>query len=372
MSAVLMVDGALPAREASAGERATFDLIDGLQALGHEVHFTALGFNAEDGLRSEAMHRAGIHLLAGHGQGLDHLRTVIGSRHYDVVIVHRPGPALAVQAALVGTPAATIYIGHDVHQWRLSAQQRLQSDVQPHRLLAMQVAERRCWQGYDLSVYPTDREADFVRDAGYPAFAMPYYRLTAQDLPPLEGHGPRSGLLMVGASFHAPNKDAVGVAVTEVLPLTRERVTVVGDWPLRDRKPLMAPGVTFTGRVDEQVLRELHQTHLALLAPLRFGAGTRRKLVAAMGLGLPVITTSEGLRGLLVRDAIADDPVLVADTPAEMAAHIDRLRRDPEWGATMAGRAQACVASIYGEDNFDAGVQDALNSVVSMRDGDVS
>jgi glycosyltransferase involved in cell wall biosynthesis len=372
MSTVLMVDGALPSREASAGERATFDLVDGLQALGHEVHFTALGFNAEDDLRAEAMRRAGIHLLAGHGQGLDHLRTVIGSRHYDVVIVHRPGPALAVHTALAGTSAATIYVGHDIHQWRLEAQQRLQSDVAPHRLLAMQVAERRCWQGYGLSVYPTVREADFVRDAGYPAFAMPYYRLTPQDLPALAGHDRRSGLLMVGASFHAPNKDAVGVAVTEVLPLARENLTVVGDWPLRDRAPLMSPGVTFTGRVDEQMLRELHQTHLALLAPLRFGAGTRRKLVAAMGLGLPVITTTEGLRGLLVRDATADDPVLVADTPAEMAAHIDRLRKDPDWGADVAGRAQACVASIYGQHNFDAGLQDALHSVVNMRDGDGS
>lgn len=360
---ILMVDGALPCREASAGERATFDLLDGLFALGHEVDFTALGTVGDMPARRQAMTDRGIAVLPGAGGGLSHLAEVLDTG-YDLVIVHRPGPALAASGLLARTSAATVHFGHDIHQWRLAAQNELTHDVPTHTLLVTQVAERRCWAGYDLSVYPTQREADHINglpDRQGAAVAFPYYRLPPEDLRRVwKGDG--TALLMVGGSMHAPNRDAVAFAAAEILPLIGRSLTVVGDWPAGERTGLP---VRFTGRVSEQRLRELHASHLALLAPLRFGAGSRRKLVAAMALGLPVITTPEGSRGLLVRDANATDGLAVAESPAQFAAAVAAT---PDRGEDMAAAAFDRVSGTYSAAAYDRALADVISLAISRRD----
>ena len=355
-----MVDSGLPLREASAGERATLDLIDSLHALGTELHVTALGATEDMASRASAIRRVGIHLLEGHGGGTAHLQSVVSRGNYDMVIVHRPGAALVAQVALAGFTGVSVYFGHDIHQWRLEAQQRVRGDVPGHRYLVDQMAERRCWGAYDITVYPSHREADFARSMAKATVAMPYYRLTAADLPQLTFRPNRRGCLMVGSSSHAPNRDSVEFAVNEILPLIDEPLTVVGDWPQAHRVGLESSRVRFVGRVDEPTLRALHSTHLALLAPLRFGAGTRRKLVAAMGLGTPVLTTSEGLRGLLVRDATVDDPVLLGESASDFASQVSLLREDPARVDDLSRQAQRCVSGVYGYQSYDRSVAQLL------------
>jgi O-antigen biosynthesis protein len=366
---LLMIDGALPARESSAGERATFDLMEALHALGHGVSFTALGTNGKEQERLQALQAAGITVLPGFGGGLTHLEEVL-AQPWDTVIIHRPGPALAAAAPLAASGAVTLHWGHDIHLWRLQAQQSWCGTVPVHKLRLTELVERRCWQAYDLTVYPTAREAEHVAASGGRAAAVPYYRLTALDLPALGPWSSRRGCLMVGAAFHAPNADAVEFAVREILPLLNAEafLTVVGEWPAEQRAPLQGPRVHFTGRVSEEELRRLHAEHLCLLAPLRFGAGARRKLVAAMGLGLPVLTTHEGLRGLLVRDAGPTDGVLIAATGAQFAQQIAALQVDPGLHAAGVAAASAAVAAVYSQGRFDAAVSRTLELAREKHD----
>ena len=369
---VLMVDGAPPHRDASAGERATFDLIDGLHRLGHSVTFTSLGVNESHQMRSRLLVDHGVHVAADYGTGTSHLRALLQEQAWDVVIVHRPGPALAALPCLIEAgDAATLFWGHDIHTWRLQAQVDQGLSVPRHRLLVTEVSERRCWDGYDLTVYPSAREAKFV--SGRPTSvdrgqAFPYYRLTNDDLvSDVADEQTRRGCLMVGGSSHEPNRDAVEYAVNRVLPLLQAQdpnafLTVVGTWSTSAQEALMRDGVTFVGHVSDDELRRLHTTHVCLLAPLRFGAGTRRKLVAAMGLGLPTVTTAEGVRGLLVRDATEADGVLVADDPQQIVAAVTSLQQQPELWKSVSGAGRDAVASVYGAAEFDA----ALSALLSL------
>jgi len=358
---ILMIDGALPARDCSAGERATFDLIDALKALGHSVVFTALGTNGRESQRLPGLEAAGVTILRGHGGGLKHLQDAL-SESWDMVIVHRPGPALLAAEALKAAGVVSVHWGHDIHTWRLEAQRQRCDNVPRHQLLVTDVTERRCWQAYDLNVYPTGREADHVNSAGGRAVALPYYRLTSDDLAPTLWSRARRGCLMVGAAFHEPNFDAVAFAVAEILPLLGpdHGITVVGEWPAERRASFEENGVRFTGRINEQALRRLHADHLCLLAPLRFGAGARRKLVAAMGLGLPVVTSEEGLRGLLVRDGLPADGVRIAATAEQFADQVTELATAPALWNTCAADAQAAVSAVYSSSTFDAAVEQTL------------
>lgn len=374
---ILIIDGALPQRDASAGERATFDQVAGLTALGHDVMFMALGEAGDGHLRVAPITAAGAQVPSDFGGGLPQLRLLLESRPWDVVISHRPGPAMMAQAVLRRRPdTATVYWGHDIHTWRLQAQQSLRADVAARHMRVTEVLEPRCWDAYDLTVYPTTREAEFVsarqQSAGRGA-AMPYYRLTSDDLVDEVGQlNGRSGCLLVGTAAHAPNRDAVSFAVHEILPELRKRdpdahLTVVGDWPAPMVSQLTRPGVEFLGRVSDAELIRLHSSHSCLLAPLRFGAGARRKIVGAMGLGLPVVTTSEGLRGLLVRDGVPADGLIVAEQPAALAVAVAELNASPELWHRAAVTARESVAKVYAAAEFDRALAEVLQRAVTLH-----
>jgi hypothetical protein len=68
-----------------------------------------------------------------------------------------------------------------------------------------------------------------------------------------------------------------------------------------------------------------------MVAPLRYGAGLKGKIVTAMAHGLPVITTTIGAEGMGLTDGV---DVLIADEPTDIAAAIERLNVDDDlWSA---------------------------------------
>lgn len=354
---VLVVDNAAPDPQRSAGERAMVDLMAALHDLGVAVRF-----------HSASSTDTSI------GEVLDDWQP-------DAAIVSRPGPGAVALPALLARPLVMrVYWGHDIHARRLAAQERTLSSAPTTGERVAVLSERECWRHYDVAAYPTHREADLVGAAvGGHGIACPYYSLDTADLPPMAGWtSRRAGVLMVGSASHAPNRDAVQWTVDEILPRLRRDdpdidVTVVGDWPAEQVRMLEQPGVRFVGRVDDDSLRALHDASLCLLAPLRFGSGSRRKVVAAMGLGLPVVTTSEGQQGVLIRDGAGlADGLTVADDPEHIAAAVRLLSRDQQAWTTRAGAARTAVERVYSAATYRSGVRAVLREASAARAGRMS
>jgi glycosyltransferase involved in cell wall biosynthesis len=368
--AVAVVDAGLPDPTRSAGERATVDLVDALVARGDAVTLVGLGRDplGRTGLATDLAARgARVHPTVGP----DAVAAVLDAQRCGVVFVQRPGPMVRVAPVLAARPGvAVVHCGHDRHAERLGAEATvLGTDPRRARLLA--VVEQAAWRAADVTTYPSETEAAGVPAAGR-ARAVPYYRLGRDDLDRGTGAArDRRGILMVGGAAHAPNHDAVAWVAAELLSRLRavgidDPVTVVGEWPVGLR-PVPVGGLRFTGRVDEAELRALHHEHRLLLAPLRFGAGAKRKLVAAMGLGLPVVTTPVGGRGLLVRDAGPVDGVTVAAGTDDLVAAVRALDDPVRWRAS-ADAAHAAVVAVYGTDPYDRAVAETARAAVAARE----
>ena len=130
----------------------------------------------------------------------------------------------------------------------------------------------------------------------------------------------RRGFATVGTFKHAPNADSVEYVATEVWPLIRAALPeatmeVYGAYPNGKVERFHAPkrGLYVRGRVErlETPLRAAR----AMLAPLRFGAGIKGKVLDAWTHGLPVITTQigseatvPGVRGFWTPDAAPVTP----------------------------------------------------------------
>jgi glycosyltransferase involved in cell wall biosynthesis len=138
-------------------------------------------------------------------------------------------------------------------------------------------------------------------------------------------------LLFTGILDYPPNADAALYLVTHVLPEVR-RVLPDVELVLAGRNPLPVlvhaarsrPGVTVTGFVND--LRPWLERAAVFVAPLRFASGMQNKLLEAMAMELPVVTTPVAADGLRV--AGAEPPVRIGENAADLAAAVVALLRD--------------------------------------------
>lgn len=156
-------------------------------------------------------------------------------------------------------------------------------------------------------------------------------------------------LLMVGLMTYEPNRDGAWFFAREVLPKVRAAVPdtilrVVGRYvDEADVAGLRAlSGVTVTGEVAD-LSGDLGTADVAVV-PVRFGGGTRIKILEAFASRLPVVTTTVGVEGI---DAVDGEHLLVADDAEAFANACIRLIRDPGLGAALADAGQGLWRARY-------------------------
>jgi glycosyltransferase involved in cell wall biosynthesis len=158
-----------------------------------------------------------------------------------------------------------------------------------------------------------------------------YFRLSSDDVEP-------STVVFTGAINYRPNTDAVAYFIRDVMPrLLRLRPSakfiVVGqgapDWLLR----MSSSNVVFTGAVRD--VRPYLASASVVVAPLRAGSGTRLKILEALAMEKPVVTTTIGCEGLAVIDG---DHLCVADDAQQFAEATAWLMSDKKLAAEL-GRA---------------------------------
>ena len=145
-------------------------------------------------------------------------------------------------------------------------------------------------------------------------------------VPPPRGKRRGKELIFIGAA-HASNVEGLVWFISEVWPRVRAvhadaTLTVVGNAGLaveRDRN-LAAPldGVTMRGIV-ESIVDECHRADISI-APIFRGSGLKVKVVEALCTGMPLVTTSKGVEGIVGVEKC--EAVRIADTPAAFSAAV--------------------------------------------------
>ena len=157
-------------------------------------------------------------------------------------------------------------------------------------------------------------------------------------------------LLFVGNMAYRPNIDAVMYFCRSIYPKIKMEYPkiefwIVGKDPAPEVKELQGNGVHVTGQVDD--LGSYYNDSIMCVVPLRAGGGTRLKILEAMALGRPVVTTPIGCEGLEVKHG---QHLFIADTPDLFADYVLQLLKDKQQWQDMTRQARALAVDHYDWD----------------------
>jgi GT2 family glycosyltransferase len=340
---IVVIDQHVPFTDRDAGSRRIAFLIDLLRSRGRHVVFGSIDGNEYEPYAG-ALRDAGTDVIFGFNAAsaaqLKRLNLGVGA-----VWLCRPGPAQQlIPAFRRHFAAATIVFDTvDLHFLRLQREQELHGGRTGWQ--AMQRLEFALANAADVTITTSAVERDLLAAGGVaPVHAIPV--IEPGGASPSAGWGARRGLVFLGNYAHAPNVDAAKWLCGAIMPLLRQRLpgvrlTLAGADPTRAVRALAQGDVEVPGYVAD--VNALLEKARVFVAPLRFGAGIKGKVVYALAHGIPVVTTPVGAEGIF--DAFEYPGV--ASTAEQIVSEIARLYEDPEAWEALAAKGRSIAAARF-------------------------
>jgi len=341
------------------GKIRPFNMIRHLQASGHQVTVCSLARSAaeaEEG-RGIAAHCTAFHM--GHvkepvqfarmiarlplptpsSMGYFYstelaakVRQLLASQRWDLIFVHCSSVAQYVQH-VKDVPKILDFGDMDSQKWLEYAHYKpfplsLGYTLEGNKMLW---AEKRLARRFDLCTATTRAEWQTLDGYGTGA-ATDWFPngVDAQFFSPTDGAYDADTISFIGRMDYYPNQECMQRFCDQVWPLLRQqrpqmKLLIVGADPSPGMLALgQRPGVTVTGSVPE--VQPYIRGSALMVAPLAIARGTQNKILEAMAMGVPVVTSSVAAGGV---DAEPENHLLVADTPQQIAAAVLRITQNP-------------------------------------------
>lgn len=167
-------------------------------------------------------------------------------------------------------------------------------------------------------------------------------------------------LVFTGNMGYPPNINCAVYLGGQVLPLIHKimpgvRLMIAGATPHAKVKALASDHITVTGWVDD--MRECYAGAKIFLAPMQMGTGLQNKLLEAMSMRLPCITST--LCNLALK-AEAGNEILIGDSPQQVADQVLLLLDNQEFADKIAAAGYHFVHQNYGWEGATRGLLEVL------------
>jgi autotransporter passenger strand-loop-strand repeat protein len=359
----LIIDERLPLTGRDAGSQAILSHAAALRGMGYQVSMVA----AEDMVgNASAVAELAASGITCHGAPFYASVEEVLRRQaqcFDVVYLHRADIAARyLGLARRHNPEARIVYGvADLHHVRLERQAAIEG--LPELLAdarAMRLAECTAAWSADAVLTHSTAEAALLR-AAVPQANVHHVPWALPVRPTEVPFAARQGVGFIGSYAHAPNLDAAHWLVDSVMPLVWQIDPAITCWLAGSDMPasvrqLERPGVVVLGHIEDLHAGLFDQVRLTV-APLRFGAGVKGKVLESLAAGVPCVMSEIAAEGLVWPAALHG---LVGKDAAALAARICHLHANPvaHEAASQAGLA------LMARDFSSTAVANALRGAV--------
>ena len=168
-------------------------------------------------------------------------------------------------------------------------------------------------------------------------------------------------LVFTGNMSYPPNVNAVEYLAEEILPivwktLPEVKMYIAGATPDPKVKKVASDNIVVSGWLDD--IRDAYAKSRVFIAPMRIGTGLQNKLLEAMSMRLPAITSPLANASL---GAKPDEEILIGNNSEEMAQHIITLLTDQEKAERLALAGYNFTNRVYDWDKATAIMEHAMN-----------
>lgn len=208
--------------------------------------------------------------------------------------------------------------------------------------------ERTIYKDFDKHTIISKQDRDRLRLATHDQIKVIPNGVDDQFAPRPMGNPPTHDLVFVGNLGYGPNTAAAQYLVKRLLPELARRglkitLLLAGARPGRKIRQLKNyEGVSIRGWVED--IRDAYADGRIFVAPMFSGLGLQNKILEAMSMGLPCVTTT------MVNNAIGAElgkEILVSDSLEGLADHIQRLMADSKEYNRLSEAARAFVMANY-------------------------
>lgn len=362
----------MPQADLDSFSRRLFHLVEFLREAGWAVTCLA---KDPTGVEQFAtfLEEGGVPVHVGLEENLERLAT---EEHFDVAILGFWYVAeTAIKVLRRCSPGTRLIVDSgDLHFLRLARRIFREAvpggdlDLLDARYASETVRELNVYAAADAVFAVSRKEADFVSDFlgdSERAFVVP----DCEDLCPSPvPFAQRRGMFFVGNFQHHPNVEAVEFLCKEVLPqfdpalLAGHPVYIAGN-AMTNEVRRCADGLPFVRLLGwvPSIFPYLERVRVSLV-PLLHGAGTKRKMIQALAVGTPTVSTTVGVEGFRLHD---EEEVLLADDPVAFANAIARLLADGKLWERLARQGRTYMLAEHGKPSTAKRLLETLDTVLT-------
>lgn len=173
-------------------------------------------------------------------------------------------------------------------------------------------------------------------------------------------------IVFTGNMAYPPNINAVEYLAYEILPMVWKQMPdvtlyIAGATPDPRVKKTACDKIIISGWLDD--MRDAYSQSKIFIAPMRIGTGLQNKLLEAMSMKMPSITTKLANDSLHAEN---EKEILVGDNAQELADHIITLLTDKEKADTIAQNGNDFVHRIYDWESATKIMEEEMRRQLTM------
>jgi len=175
-------------------------------------------------------------------------------------------------------------------------------------------------------------------------------------------------IIFTGNMDYAPNIDAASYFVRQILPVIEKKIPevkfyIVGQKPVAKVLNLQSKNVIVTGFAEDLALEYSKST--VAVSPVRIGAGTLNKVLEPMAMGIPVVSTEVGFKGL---GAKSGEGVILANGTDDFAEKTIKLLENQEYREEVGRKGKKIVYSNFSWDNISLMLEKYFFNITNLTD----
>lgn len=329
---IVVMEAKIPEFDKNAGDKSIWHIINSYLNLNFNVIFASNDYLQYEPY-STIMREKGIKLINDFGvlsknMFFDWLK--YNSKNIDYFLLVRPNVSIKYLDEIKKYKNIKIlYYGQDLHFLREQRDYELTKNKKSLLVSKkFKKIEQKLIKNAKMSYFPSIVEKEIAKSLVPKSNVevVPVYMYKTDNEPNILPFDNRKDLLFIGGFKHKPNVDGVLWFVDEVFDKIKKEIpnvkfNIVGSNPNGEILKLQSENINVLGFVLDEELSNLYKSTRVVVAPLRFGAGMKGKVVEALYNKCPIVTTSigaEGINNLNNAIIIADDAETFAKKVVEL------------------------------------------------------